>query len=83
MKARPASLAAVTALEFELRPLYGMCVPVTVIPELAPPVSHSREVPFYANIKVIVPVIVSLGFLLGLLGVAVFIHRKSMYRHSL
>jgi hypothetical protein len=54
-------------------------VAVTVVPELAPPVSHSREVPFYANIKVIVPIIVSLGFLLGLFGVAVFIHRKSKY----
>ncbi|XP_069681625.1 cell adhesion molecule Dscam1 isoform X3 [Periplaneta americana] len=49
---------------------------VTVIPELAPPVSHSREVPFYANVKVIIPILVSLGFLLGLLGVAIFIRKK-------
>jgi hypothetical protein len=58
-----------------------MDVPVTVIPELTPPVLHSPEVPFYANIKVIVPVIVSLGFLLGLLGIAVFIRWKSTYNH--
>jgi hypothetical protein len=53
-----------------------------VIPELAPPVSHPREVPFYTNMKIIIPVLVSLGFLLGLLGVAVFIHWKSKYEHS-
>jgi hypothetical protein len=78
-----ASVAAVTAFQFQLRPLYCMGVPVTVIPELTPPVSHSREVPFYANIKVIVPVVVSLGLLLGLLGVAVLIRWKSTYRQLL
>ena len=54
-------------------------ITVTVIPELAPPVSHSREVPFYANVKVIVPIIVSFGCLLGLVGVGIFILRKSKY----
>jgi hypothetical protein len=50
-----------------------------VIPELAPPVSPPREVPFYTNMKIIITVLVSLVFLLGLLGVAVFIHWKSKY----
>lgn len=72
------ALVAVTILHISL--LNWAChVAVTVIPELAPPVSHSREVPFYTNIKVIIPILVSLGFLLGLFGVAVFIHRKSKY----
>jgi hypothetical protein len=49
-----------------------------VIPEFTPPASHPREVPFYTNMKIIIPVLISLGFLLGL-GVAVFIHWKSKY----
>ncbi|GFG29264.1 hypothetical protein Cfor_07941 [Coptotermes formosanus] len=48
---------------------------VTVIAEFEPPASHPREVPFYTNMKIIIPVLISLGFLLGL-GVAVFIHWK-------
>ncbi|PSN42210.1 hypothetical protein C0J52_11247 [Blattella germanica] len=54
----------------------GNVVLVTVSPELSPPVLHSREVPFYANLKVIIPIIVSFGCLLGLAGVGTFILRK-------
>ncbi|XP_049816620.1 Down syndrome cell adhesion molecule-like protein Dscam2 [Schistocerca nitens] len=54
----------------------------TVIPEIAPPVLHTREVPFYANVSVIVPIVVSLIFLLGLVGVAAFIRKKKLQNDS-
>ncbi|XP_068083883.1 cell adhesion molecule Dscam1 [Anabrus simplex] len=54
----------------------------TVIPEVAPPVVHQREVPFYSNFMVITPIVVSLIFLLGLAGVVLFIRKKKLQNQS-
>lgn len=40
-----------------------------VVPELAPPVSHSGDHPFYANAKVLVPIMLSLLVLVSLVGI--------------
>ncbi|CAG2053657.1 unnamed protein product, partial [Timema podura] len=53
-----------------------LSVSATVSPELAPPVSHSREMPFYANIKIIIPLIISLTLLPCLVGSGVYITKK-------
>ncbi|XP_063226995.1 cell adhesion molecule Dscam2 [Bacillus rossius redtenbacheri] len=55
---------------------------VTVIPELAPPVHHSQEVPFYANLRIVIPIIVSLASVLSLVGVAAFVWRKRLRNES-
>nr|CAD7573670.1 unnamed protein product [Timema californicum] len=53
-----------------------LSVSATVSPELAPPVSHSREMPFYANIKIIIPLIISITLLPCLVGSGVYITKK-------
>lgn len=49
------------------------------VPELAPPVSHSGDQPFYANARVIVPILVSVLILCGLVTAVLLIRRKSKY----
>nr|CAD7399479.1 unnamed protein product [Timema cristinae] len=59
-----------------------LSVSATVSPELAPPVSHSREMPFYANIKIIIPLIISLTLLPCLVGSGVYISKKRVRQDS-
>nr|CAD7197272.1 unnamed protein product [Timema douglasi] len=59
-----------------------LSVSATVSPELAPPVSHSREMPFYANIKIIIPLIISITLLPCLVGSGVYITKKRVRQDS-
>lgn len=47
------------------------------VPELAPPVSHSGDQPFYANARVLVPILLSIFILCGLIAAVLLIRRKS------
>lgn len=53
---------------------------VLVVPELSPPVSHSGDHPFYTNVKVFLPIMISLLILVVL--VALLFWRKSKYKNS-
>lgn len=49
------------------------------MPDIQSPVSHSSEKPFYANVKVIAPISISILVLLGLIGIVLLIRRRSKY----
>uniref|UniRef100_A0A6P7FJH3 Down syndrome cell adhesion molecule-like protein Dscam2 isoform X4 n=1 Tax=Diabrotica virgifera virgifera TaxID=50390 RepID=A0A6P7FJH3_DIAVI len=49
--------------------------PLGVVPELTPPVSHSGDQPFYANAKVLVPIMLSVTVLVALIA-TLFWRRK-------
>lgn len=51
------------------------------VPELVPPVSHSGDQPFYANARVLMPILFSILILVFL--VAGLFWRKSEYRCSI
>lgn len=48
-----------------------------VVPELAPPVSHSGDQPFYANARVLIPIGLSLLILCCLIVAVLLVRRRS------
>lgn len=54
-----------------------------MVTELSPPVSHSSDKPFYANIRVVLPVTLSLLVLTALVALVFLIKKNSEFISSI